>query len=120
MGAQAGWGTGAEGERGVVVSAGAPAMGAPLGGPKKPEPESKPTWGCGVVLLALLVGVLGAVIFLRREQGASVEAAPVITAEPSLERDVRELDRRVMRLEVDRMSPCGRGRNENTEQEGQR
>lgn len=108
MGAHEGRGAGAEGERGVVVSAGAPTIGAPIGSPKKPEPESKPAWGCGVVLLALLVGVLGAVVFLRREHGASLEAAPLITAEPSLERDVRELDRRVMRLEVDRLRPCGR------------
>jgi hypothetical protein len=97
------------------VSAASPAMGAPLGSPKKPEPEYKPAWGCGVVLLALLIGVLGAVIFLRREQDGSVDAAPVITAEPSLERELRELDRRVRRLEVDRVRPCGRGGEERSD-----
>lgn len=89
--------------------------------PHTPNPKH-PMWGCGVLLAIVLAVTLGVLGFHRVYPEYSAPApAPPITAEPRLERELRELDRRVMRLEVDRTPrPCTRGRDEITDLEDER
>jgi len=99
------------------VTAGAPAMRPPpigpdnQGPPGEVKPKGSPLFGCGLLLLVLLGSALAVLVFHRV---VGTREPVVVSAEPPREsRDVyaqlRELDRRLIHLEVDRMArPCSR------------